>query len=126
MLRLLTGSKMRFCRLCTVFFAVFVLGVGAYGCGSLGSSKEGCSSTKKASCSGTFSCGNGGITMSCNRATQACVLKPGSVRCVTVPGASSSSCPSMKQAVSAAGCGASTQPVCSGSSGSGIKIKCNY
>src|SRR5678816_554460 len=83
-----------------------------------------CTSTSTASCSGTFVCENSGIHGSCNKATQVCVVRPGGVGCVDIPGASEQSCPSLKAAGDAAGCMTPFKPVCDGSSNDGITVMC--
>jgi hypothetical protein len=116
-------------RLCLRIFTSLLLVVGAawgfpacsIGAGSAASCTD---TTHASSCSGTFPCGNSGIHGECDAATQACVLTPGMVNCITIPGASASACPSFEQATAMAGCTPGLQQVCSGSSAEGITIDC--
>ncbi|MCW5831329.1 MAG: hypothetical protein KIS78_02585 [Labilithrix sp.] len=75
-------------------------------------------------CEGTFSCGNSGIQISCDKATSVCVVSSGSVNCRAVSGASASRCPSAQAAQAVAGCTTPFKPACSGSSGAGITVTC--
>jgi hypothetical protein len=94
------------------------------GCSSLTGTSDACDSTESAgSCSGTFACGNSGISGVCDRATQVCVVQPGSVGCVTIAGASATKCPSLAQAVTSISC-TGRKTSCSGSSASGVTVTC--
>jgi hypothetical protein len=93
-------------------------------CSSSSSGAASCDGTDHASCSGTFTCGNGGITLACDATTQVCVVSPGSVYCETVAGASASHCPSPTDAKNLSGCTQPFHAVCSGGSGSGITVTC--
>jgi hypothetical protein len=98
----------------------------SFACSSSSGGAASCDDTSHASsCSGTFTCGNGGITLACDASTQVCVVSTGSVYCETVTGASSTHCPSLSDAKTLGGC---TQPFhaeCSGGSGQGIVVTCH-
>jgi len=99
--------------------------VGFSACTVSTSSGTSCTDTSNAGpCSGTFACGNSGIQGACDKATQACLLKPGMVTCITIAGASASSCPSVEAAHAGAGCTLGGSTTCSGSPSEGITIQC--
>lgn len=103
--------------------AVLLLVIAA--CSATSDSTADCESTDSAgACSGSFSCGNSGIQISCDATSQVCVVQPGMVFCEAIPGASATHCPSPSDAASAAGCTTPFKPECSGSSGSGITVTC--
>jgi hypothetical protein len=99
--------------------------LGFAGCSNLGLPDGGCDSSDTGPCTGTFPCGNSGIQEACDKATQVCVLHPGMVNCITVPGASASACPTPDAAKSMAGCTTGLQETCSGSASEGITITCD-
>lgn len=97
----------------------------AVGCGLAAGSAGACDSTDTTGpCTGTFPCGNSGIQFSCDRATQVCVVAPGSVTCQTVTGASASRCPSASAAGALAGCTTPFKASYAGASSSGITVTC--
>jgi hypothetical protein len=107
----------------TLLVPLAVVAVVPLGCSAAGGAS--CTDTSRASsCATTFPCGNSGIQGSCDAATQVCVVSPGMVNCVTIPGASATACPSFAAATAVAGCETGLTQTCSGSSGEGITIDC--
>jgi len=93
-----------------------VLALASASCSSIASnSAEACESDDSSGpCDGTFTCTNGGITISCPK-TSVCARSPGSIRCVDSPG-----CKSPRAAASM--CGGNAR--CTGTASTGITVEC--
>jgi hypothetical protein len=115
-------------RSCFVFAASFLIFTGFAsfaGCTVPTSSSGACTDTSTAGpCTGSFPCGNSGIQLTCDKATQVCVLNPGMVTCETISGTSATTCPSPAAAAAQFGCNIPNGQTCSGSSTEGVTVNC--
>jgi hypothetical protein len=95
------------------------------GCTIAAGSSGACTDNSTAGpCTGSFPCGNSGIQISCDKATQVCVLQPGMVTCQSLTGVSATICPSPAAAAAQVGCQIAGHEMCSGSSTEGVTLSC--
>ncbi len=98
------------------------LALGA--CGGGGDAASNCTSASTTGpCTGSFTCGNETIPVTCDSQLQVCVITGGQANCVTVDG-TGSACPSEADAESLSGCAAGETATCSGTSSTGITVTC--